>query len=156
MEKVTDRTPSEALNDNLKGLYMGMDIFNRYSKKCRSNELKNLLRDIIDLYQKEATEISAKISSLGGSPASNTGIVGKASEALYNLKTVTADTDSEILKESIKAFKSGIIMLQKLLQAKEEQLDSDTINLIKNMIKENEELSKKLNEYSSPHQANFF
>lgn len=28
MEKITDRTPSEALNDNLKGLYMGMDILN--------------------------------------------------------------------------------------------------------------------------------
>ncbi len=32
MEKITDRTPSEALNDNLKGLYMGMDIFKRYER----------------------------------------------------------------------------------------------------------------------------
>lgn len=156
MEKVTDRTPSEALNDSLKGLYMGIDIFDHYSKKCTSNELKNLLRDVINLYQKEVTEISAKISSLGGSPASNTGIVGKVSEALYNIKTLTADTDSEILKESIKASKAGIIMFQKLLQDKKNELDSHSINLIKNMVKENEELSKKLNEYSSPHQANFF
>lgn len=118
MEKITDRTPSEALNDNLKGLYMGMDIFKRYEKKCKSNDLKNLLNDVINLYSKEACELSSKISALGDSPASNVGILGKASEAIYNIKTVTADTDSEILEESIKAFKTGIIMFQKFLHEK--------------------------------------
>ncbi|ELC8456217.1 PA2169 family four-helix-bundle protein [Clostridium perfringens] len=156
MEKITDRTPSEALNDNLKGLYMGIDIFKRYEKKCKSNDLKNLLNDVIKLYSKEACELSSKISALGDSPASNVGILGKASKAIYNIKTVTADTDSEILEESIKAFKTGIIMFQKFLHEKENQLDKESINLVKNMIQENEELSKKLNEYSSPHQANFF
>ncbi|ELC8452386.1 PA2169 family four-helix-bundle protein [Clostridium perfringens] len=157
MEKITDRTPSEALNDNLKGLYMGMDIFKRYEKKCKSNDLKNLLNDVINLYSKETCELSSKISALGdSSPASNVGILGKASEAIYNIKTVTADTDSEILEESIKAFKTGIIMFQKFLHEKEDQLDKESIDLVKNMIQENEELSKKLNEYSSPHQANFF
>ena len=90
------------------------------------------------------------------SPATNVGILGKASEAIYNIKTVTADTDSEILEESIKAFKTGIIMFQKFLHEKKDQLDKESIDLVKNMIQENEELSKKLNEYSSPHQANFF
>lgn len=156
MEKVTDRTPSEALNDNLKELYMGIDVFNHYYKKCKSNELKNLLGDVINLYKKEAAELSSKISSLGGCPASSIGISGKISEALYNIKTLTADTDSEILEESIKAFKTGIIAFQKVLEDKGEQLDSDAVNLLKNIIKENEELSKKLNEYSSPHQADFF
>ncbi|ELC8441502.1 DUF2383 domain-containing protein [Clostridium perfringens] len=156
MEKVTDRTPGEALNDNLKELYMGIDVFNHYHKKCKSNELKNLLGDVINLYKKEATELSSKISSLGDSPASSIGISGKISEALYNIKTLTADTDSEILEESIKAFKTGIIAFQKVLEDKGDQLDSDAVNLLKNIIKENEELSKKLNEYSSPHQADFF
>lgn len=156
MEKITDRTPSEALNDNLKELYMRIDIFERYAKKCKSNDLKNLLNDVINLYSKEASEISNKISVLGDSPASNIGIIGKTSEIIYNIKTVAADTDSEILEESIKAFKTGIIMFQKFLHEKEDQLDKDSINLIKNIIQENEDLSKKLNEYSSPHQANFF
>ncbi|MEO2597390.1 hypothetical protein ABHA15_12545 [Clostridium perfringens] len=47
-------------------------------------------------------------------------------------------------------------MFQKFLHEKEDQLDEESIDLVKNMIQENEELSKKLNEYSSPHQANFF
>lgn len=156
MEKITDRTPSEALNDNLKGLYMGIDIFKHYAKKCKSNDLKNLLKDVINLYTKEASEISSKISALGATPASNVGILGKASETIYNIKTVAADTDSEILEESIKAFKTGIIMFQKFLQEKEDQLDSESITLVKNMLQENEEISKKLNEYSSPQQADFF
>ena len=149
MEKITDRTPSEALNDNLKGLYMGIDIFKRYETKCKSNDLKNLLNDVINLYSKEACELSNKISALGDSPSSNVGILGKVSEAIYNIKT-------EILEESIKAFKTGIIMFQKFLQEKENQLDKESISLVKNIIRENEDISKKLNEYSSPRQANFF
>ena len=70
----------------------------------------------------------------------------------YNCGTTT----ETIIEESIKAFKTGIIMFQKFLHEKEDQLDEESIDLVKNMIQENEELSKKLNEYSSPHQANFF
>lgn len=156
MKKLTDRTPGEALNDNLKGLYMGIDIFERYSKKCKSHELKNLLREVVSLYEKEVNEISNRISILGESPSTNAGIIGKSSEIIYNIKTVSADTDSEILEESIKAYKTGIIMFQKFLQDKGEQLDKDSINLVKNIIHENEELNKKLNEFSSPQQADFF
>ncbi|WP_300348035.1 DUF2383 domain-containing protein [Clostridium sp.] len=156
MEKLTDRTPGEALDDNLKGLYMGIHIFDRYSKKCKSRELKNLLKEVISLYEKEAFELSKKISSLGKSPSTNIGIIGKASELIYNLKTVSADTDSEILEESIKSCKTGIMMFQKFLKDKGSDLDKDSLNLIKDIIKENEELSKKLNEFSKPEQADFF
>ena len=47
-------------------------------------------------------------------------------------------------------------MFQKFLQEKENQLDKESISLVKNIIRENEDISKKLNEYSSPRQANFF
>ena len=47
-------------------------------------------------------------------------------------------------------------MFQKFLQEKGNQLDKESISLVKNIIRENEDISKKLNEYSSPHQANFF
>lgn len=156
MKKITDRTPYEALNDNLKGIYMGIDIFKKYENKCKSPELKKLLKEVITLYTKEATTVSNKISSLGHSPAKDVGILGKASEIIYNIKTITADTDSEILEESIKAFKTGIIMFQKFIDEKGHELDKESINLVKDIIKENEELNKKLNTYSSPHQADFF
>ncbi len=35
-------------------------------------------------------------------------------------------------------------MFQKFLHEKEDQLDKESINLVKNMIQENEELSKKI------------
>ncbi|MGG5462239.1 DUF2383 domain-containing protein [Clostridium sp. B9] len=154
MEKITDRTPAEALNDNLKGLYMGRDIFDRYAKKCKSQDLKRLLMEIITLYEKEALEISNKIVSLGEKPSSNVGIIGKTSEILYNLKTVAADTDSEILEESIKAHKTGIMMFQKFLSEKGDALDKDSKNLIKNMLKENEDISQKLNDFSNLNKSN--
>lgn len=156
MEKITERTQMEALNDNLRGLYMGIDIFKKYEKKCKSPDLKKLLKEVIDLYIGESISLSSKISSLGYTPVSNVGLLGKASEVIYNIKTIAADTDSEILEESIKAFKTGIIMFQKFISEKGETLDKDSLNLIKEIIKDNEELSKKLNNYSSPKQADFF
>ena len=156
MKKITDRTPGKALNDNLKEVYIGIDILNRYSNKCKSVKLKTLLKEIISLYEKEALELSNKISLLGESPSTNPGILGKASEVIYNLKTVSADTDSEILEESIKSHKTYIMMFQKFLQDKGEELDKESLNLIKNIIKENELISKKLDEFSKPEQADFF
>lgn len=145
MSNLTKKDLTSILNDFLKGIYMGKDTFKRFKEKCNSPILKNLYNEILSLYDKEAKELSYKISLLGDkSPANNVGITGKASELFYNLKTINIDTDSEILEESKKSYKTGLLMMEKFIDTNKLILTEEYIILLKEFIKEVQNLGTKL------------
>lgn len=145
MSNLTRNNLNSKLNDFLKGIYMGKDTFERFKEKCNSSKLKNLYNEILSLYDKEAKELSYKISLLRDkSPAKNVGITGKASEFFYNLKTINLDSDSEILEESKKSYKTGLLMMEKFIDDNKLILTEEYIYLLKEFIKEVENLGIKL------------
>ena len=72
------------------------------------SRLRETLKHSLDIFQKHETELTSRINSYGEDAADSTGIMAVLSEMTEKIKTMMADSDEEILNQSIKAMDMGL------------------------------------------------
>lgn len=96
------------LNELLRGCHMGASTFKEYLVEAQSEKLRETLKHSLDIFQKHETELTSRINSYGEDAVDSTGIMAVLSEMTEKIKTMMADSDEEILNQSIKAMDMGL------------------------------------------------
>ena len=104
------------LNELLRGCHMGASTFKEYLVEAQSEKLRETLKHSLDIFQKHETELTSRINSYGEDAADSTGIMAVLSEMTEKIKTMMADSDEEILNQSIKAMDMGLININRCLK----------------------------------------
>ncbi|GIM29571.1 hypothetical protein CPJCM30710_22370 [Clostridium polyendosporum] len=140
---ITTREVVQELNQYLQGIYMGVDAFEKYVDKTKSEEIKGALSEIHSTYKRHAGLITNRISELGGEPITKVSLVGKLSEIYEDIKELTVNTDLELLEKAYDACKTGFIMGQKFLN-ESKNLDHSSYQLIKELVHDSEECATRI------------
>lgn len=142
------KTQGSELNTLLRGVHMGIDSYKHLIEKSKSPVLKNILTEILQNYKNHEAEISRRIMDLNEIPVDSVGFTGKITEIFSDLKTLTMNSDSEVLTVAYEGCKTGVIMTQKFLEDNSTLLDDVSINIIRHTIHEDEKYLQKLDEFN--------
>lgn len=130
---------TEQLNKYLEGIYMGIETFKDFEKKCNNeSSLKALVGETKNIYHNHAAVIGNRIRDLGGDPPKSLGIGGKITETFGEMKNLFVTGEDEIREAAYKAAKTGVEMEEKFLRDNS-NLDNETKTLIEGTIKEDKD-----------------
>ncbi|MCI1856685.1 MAG: PA2169 family four-helix-bundle protein [Sporolactobacillus sp.] len=104
----------DALNELLKGLYMGIHAYDRFIEKAKNMGLKQKLQTIQREIREQTLIIIERIQDLDGTPIENEGILGAVQNYLVQLKV--ANKDDQIIKKAIEGEHLGIGMAEKTVR----------------------------------------
>lgn len=132
------------LNKFLKGIYMGINGFNRFIAKLQPSPLKETFIVIRDDQIRHANIISERIKILGGEPVKDEGIVGKMTGSI-SFMFQSLSSEEKILKQAIKGENLyGIRMSEQLVK---DQLDEQSLSLVKQILDEDRNHVDQLKKY---------
>jgi len=129
------------LNMALKGEHMAIETFDHYILDAKNEKVKEKLQEVQQQHKFQAVEISERIQKLGGNPVNSSGIAGAITEVKYKV-TPNKYINNNVVKTAMEGEKLGLSALKKI---EEKLVDSNNRNLIHNMVVENENIIKDLN-----------
>lgn len=97
---IMDHKDTKELNEFLKGLYMGIHAYEHYIKHCQQQHAKKVLQKIQQEHKFSAIRIAERIQNLGGTPATDEGIVGSMIDFFSSFTSPKKDRD--IIEEAIR------------------------------------------------------
>ncbi len=131
MQATEQQTVVQALNDFLKGRYMGIHALEHYIGRMEDSEVKRVLERIQLDHKRQAEQVAERIHALGGQAATDVGFGGKIAEVLQELKGYP-DTRDGIIESCLKGeSKYGIGKSEEIVRG---DLDEESMTLIKRIL----------------------
>jgi len=127
-----DKDVIETLNEFLKGKYMGIHAYEQYIEKVKDLHLKEVFQQIQINHKQHAIEVAKRIQDLGGIPVDDEGLIGSVTGTV--VQWMIPDKPEDLIdyareKEDHYAVHVGARVV-------EDQLDAESLGLIKRMIEE--------------------
>ncbi|MEW8955725.1 DUF2383 domain-containing protein [Clostridium sp.] len=133
---------SNDINDFIRGVYMGVDTFSNLAEKCDDPALKSLLTETSLMYEKHKNTLKSKLKDDGIETTNTSGIFGKVTETIYEIKSMFSNNPEEIRSEAKRSLKTGIEMSERFLSSYERG-DNETTLLIKGIIEDSKSMLQK-------------
>lgn len=130
-----------ALNELLKGLYMGIHAYDHFIEKAKGIELKQKFQAIQHEIREQALCIIERIQDLGGMPIESEGIVGSIQS--YIVKLRIPDEDEQIVQKAIEGEQLGIGMTEKTVRG---DLSAESEQIVRRVLNQDREHVRKLQE----------
>ncbi|WP_438444727.1 ferritin-like domain-containing protein [Gorillibacterium sp. sgz5001074] len=131
----------KALNQFLKGRYMGIDQYEHYIAHTKDSRLKAELGKLQEETRRQAESVARRIQELGGEPADGTGPIGKLQEAFKNLKGYP-EQPVDILHDLLTAEKK--YALDRSHEIVEGELDPQSAALVRHILDQDQEHARRL------------
>lgn len=123
------------LNTLVSGSEMGISTFQDYEQAACSKELKEILRNSIQIFQDHRASLIRHRSDLGGAPQEDLKIAGFFSEIVEKFKAEMASDDRQLLDYSLRAIDMGIKACQDF-KKRHEDLDQNILDSIEKLEKD--------------------
>ncbi|SFB29701.1 DUF2383 domain-containing protein [Clostridium frigidicarnis] len=135
---------NQSIDNFMKGIYMGIDTFSYLSSKCEESSLKALLDETLAMYENHKSTLKNRLKDLNICSSDNSGVIGKMTKTVFEMKNIFTDTPEEIKLEARKALETGINMSKKFL-SEYDTSDNETLLLIKGMVEDSQSILQKYN-----------
>lgn len=103
-----------ALNELLKGLYMGIHAYDHFMEKAKDSDLKQKFQTIQYEIREQALRIVERVQDLGGTPVETAGLIGAFQDYLVKLRV--PNEDGQIIQKAIEGEQLGIEMTEKMVR----------------------------------------
>ncbi|MCL1631523.1 PA2169 family four-helix-bundle protein [Sporolactobacillus sp. CPB3-1] len=133
-----------ALNDLLKGLYMGIHAYERFLVKIRDASVKQQFQTIQQGIKSQAQDVAKRIQDLNGIPVDSEGMIGAIQGYISSLQ-IPDDVDG-IVEKAIKGETLGVEMAEKVVRG---NLSSASFELVRHVLDQDREHVKQLKSISS-------
>lgn len=135
---------NQSIDNFMKGIYMGIDTFSYLSSKCEESSLKALLDETLAMYESHKSALKNRLKDLNICSSDNSGVIGKMTKTVFEMKNIFTDTPEKIKLEARKALETGINMSKKFL-SEYDTSDNETLLLIKGMVEDSQSILQKYN-----------
>lgn len=130
-----NKTIVDELNTFLKGNYMAIQAYERYIKNIQDKKVKQIFQTIQKNHQNHAQLIKKRILELNGQPVESVGVFGRMVNWMDHLKKETTEL-THIIKDAQTGEYRGI---KKSKQVLENDLDEESLTLVKCILEQDEE-----------------
>lgn len=96
------------LNELLRGCHMGAAAFREYLVQAQSEKLRETLNRSLQRFEKHETELTSRINAYGADAPDCVGVMAMLSQAAEKIKVMMADSDEDILNQSLRAMDMGL------------------------------------------------
>lgn len=108
---MVEKEEIRALNEWLKGQYMGLHAYDHFIEKLKDESVKREFQRIHQELEQQAGEIADRIRQLGGEPVTSEGILGAVQSYIASWRI--APRSDEIIKKALEGEQLGIEMTEK-------------------------------------------
>ena len=96
------------LNELLRGCHMGAAAFREYLVQAQSEKLRETLNRSLQRVEKHETELTSRVNAYGAGAPECAGVMAMLSQAAEKIKVMMADSDEDILNQSLRAMDMGL------------------------------------------------
>lgn len=128
---MTEQAEIRALNEWLKGQYMGLHAYDHFIEKLKDESVKREFQRIHQDLQRQASDIADRIRQLGGEPVTSEGILGAVQSYIASWRI--APCSDEIIKKALEGEQLGIEMTEKTVRG---ELSASSLALARRILDE--------------------
>ncbi|MFT8318813.1 MAG: DUF2383 domain-containing protein [Sporolactobacillus sp.] len=139
---MADSEEIKALNDLLKGLYMGIHAYEHFIERLKDQAMKREFQNIQQEIKSQAQNVSERVQNLKGVPMDSEGMIGAIQGYLSSLQ-IPDDVDG-IVNKAIQGETMGIELAEKTVRG---NLSSESYELVRALLDKDREHVKKLQSF---------
>ncbi|MFT8709070.1 MAG: DUF2383 domain-containing protein [Sporolactobacillus sp.] len=111
---MAEKEEVNALNELLKGQYMGLHAYAHFIDKLTDASVKSLMQQIQQEIEQQTQRIAAQISQIGGTPVTSEGLLGAMQSYIASWRL--SNRTDEIVTKALDGEQLGIEMAEKIVR----------------------------------------
>lgn len=128
------------LNNMLKGIYMGIDAYEKCLDQVKNQEVKNQIQNQLKEQENLANDLSNQIKNIGGVPKNKSGITSIVPDMMTDIKLLGFKKDIEVLNLLSQGVKMGIDSYEKNMN----DLSDQSKDIAKAQLQKNREIYSQI------------